>query len=119
MIIEEYENDIRIEFSKVTNMPDGTPPASPYFMLLTAVDIPESWVPEVLHIEKYGRIFMHNETPSLTGELEWDYIIHLEKTQNEYIKLIFRHKNVALSTLKHLKYCTQPDFKTEFPELFL
>jgi len=119
MLIEEYKNDIRIEYSKVPpGQPDG-PPMAPYFTYLSAIDVPGSWMPEVLCIEKMTRMWMIDDPAPEGDEVLWEYVIHLDKSYNEYIKLIFRHKNVALSTLKHFKAGTEIDYRKEFPELFL
>ncbi len=120
MVVEEYKNDIRIEFSKVPPgaIPDGVAMA-PVYLCLSAIDIPESWIPEVLCVEKHVRMWMPEDPPAVTDDALWEYVIHMDKKYDEYVRLIFRHLNVAISTMKHLKNNTQIDYKKEFPELFL
>jgi hypothetical protein len=58
----------------------------------------------------------------------WEYVIELkpskseqnpERTQNEIINLIFRNRQVAMTSLKAIKEGKTIDFKKSHPELFL
>jgi hypothetical protein len=121
VLLEEYKNDIRIEL----NMTPLGENYSSFTVFLSAVEITEKWIPDLLYIEKVPRYFMPDDPPYTGSEPLWDYIVNLQKVNSEDsktkkdIRIIFRHQLLATSFLKSLHKMQTIDFKSLHPEIFL
>ena len=119
MIIEEHNNDIRIEFCKA--QPDSTPEKPrTYTVPVAAIEIAESWIPEMMYLEKYPRLWLPEDPPP-TDEIISDYILLLvnPEIQEEHIRIIFRQYQVAMTVMDSIRSNNEINFKKSHPELFL
>ncbi len=123
MIIQTHEPHIRISYDKIPYIrnPDPKDRVYAYNMQCEAVDIPESWVPDMLFIEKMPGILEPGEVYPENGDVIWAYIISLfpHPETEERVMITFKNSKIALAHLRALKSGTEINLKESFPEIFL
>ena len=120
MIIQAHEPHIRISYDKIPYIrnPDPKDRVYPYNMQCEVVDIPKSWVSDMLVIEKMPGIL---EPGEVYENVVWDYIISLfpHSETEERITITFKNNKIALAHLRALKSGIEINLNEEYPELFL
>ncbi len=123
MFIQQSEPHIRISYDKLPYIrnPDPKDKHYTYHMDVEAIEVPDSWIPEMPYIEKIPAILEPDEIYPIDGSIIWHYIIQLypQPETDEKINITFKNKEVAVAYLRALKDKREINLKSEFPEVFL